>query len=131
MLITVCLHRQEFTTEKIKELFTFFIKVYCGSNPPFSYENTLLLLKTGVISLSTQGMKGANSFSQKWNRLSLGIHTGFINVPRYLSSVAYGSEITNKKIYPNLKNLSMDFIGWFKGFTVYTRGGLFLDSKNW
>jgi len=80
-------------------------------------KKTLLLLKTGVISLSTQGTKGANSFSQKWNRLSLGFHTGFINVPRYLSSVAYGLEDTNKKISPNLKNLSLDFIEWFRGFT--------------
>ena len=68
---------------------------------PFLMKKTLLLLKTGVISLSTQGTKGANSFSQKWNRLSLGFHTGFINVPRYLSSVAYGLEDTNKKISPN------------------------------
>ncbi len=41
-------------------------------------------------------------------------------MPRYLSSDAYGSEVTNKKISPRacaLKNLSMDFIEWFRGFT--------------
>jgi hypothetical protein len=147
-----CLYWEEFSKEKIKELLTL-LKFIVVRVHPFLMKKTLLLLKREWLVFQPRNERRelfqlrasrfalrASRFAlrasqQKWNRRSLGIHICFINVPRYLSSVAYGSEVTNKKISPSaralLKNLSTDFIEWFRGFTVYTREGLFLVSKNW
>lgn len=72
----------------------------------FLMKNVLYTLKKGMISLSTPGTKGANCFTQIWNKSHLGISLCYFS-----SSVPSGASS------PILHNLSIEFIEWFRGFT--------------
>ena len=86
-------------------------------------KKTLLLLKTGMISLSTPRNERHELFIAKFKQIYFRGRVNspkdiklfleelnFINSPRYLSSSS------NYKTSSILSNLSSDFIEWFRGF---------------